>query len=48
MDLCDPYMVPYTIPLGNYNFPRSTNKIPFFDETSTSGKVCRFNEELKI
>ena len=40
MDLYDPYMVPYTIPLCNYNFPRSTNKIPFFDKISTSGKVC--------
>ena len=27
MDLYDPYMVPCTIPSGNYNFPRSTNKI---------------------
>ena len=31
MDLYDPYMVPYTIPQGYYNFPKSTNKIPFFD-----------------
>ena len=38
MDLYDPYMVPYTIPWGYYNFPRSTNKIQFFDEISTSGK----------
>ena len=30
MDLYSPYMVPYTIPSGNYNFKRSTNKIPFF------------------
>ena len=37
-------MDPYTIPLGNYNFPRSTNKIWFFDEISTSGKICQFNE----
>ena len=45
MDLYDPYMDPYTIPLGYY---RSTNKIQFFDEISTSGKVCQFNEGLKI
>ena len=28
-DLYDPYMVLYTIFSGNYNFSRSTNKIPF-------------------
>ena len=38
MDLYDPYMVPYTIPYGYYNLPRSTNKIQFFNEISTSGK----------
>ena len=38
MDLYDPYMVPYTIIYGYYNFPRSTNKIQFFDEISISGK----------
>ena len=38
MDLYDPYMVPYTIPYGYYNLPRSTNKIPFFNEISTSRK----------
>ena len=32
------YMVLYKILWGNYNFPRSTNKIQFFDEISTSGK----------
>ena len=48
VDLHDPYMVPYTIPQGYYNFPRSTNKIPFFDEISTSGRICRLNEGLKI
>ena len=36
--LYDPYMVPYTIPYGYYNLPRSANKIQFFDEISTSGK----------
>ena len=38
MDLYDPYVVPYTIPYGYYNFPRSTNKIHIFDEISTSDK----------
>ena len=47
MDLYDPYMVPYTILQGYYNFPRSTNKIPFFDKISTSGRICRLNEGLK-
>ena len=40
MDLYDSYMVPYTIPQGYYNFPRITNKIPFFDKISTSGRIC--------
>ena len=31
MHLYSSYMVPYMIPWGNYNFPRSTNKIQFFD-----------------
>ena len=48
MDLYDPYMVPYTILQGYYNFPTSTNKIPFFDKISTSGRICRLNERLKI
>ena len=48
MDLYDAYVVPYTIPQGYYNFPRSTNKIPFFDKISTSGRICRLNEGLKI
>ena len=38
MDLYDPYRSPYTISLGNFNFPWSTNKIPYFDEISTSQK----------
>ena len=38
MDLCDPYMVPYTIPYGYYNLPRSTNKIQFINEIFTSRK----------
>ena len=48
MDLYDPYIVPYTIPLGYYNFPRSTNKIQLFDEISTSGKNCWCNESPQI
>ena len=49
MDLYDPYMVPHTISLGNYNFPRSTNKIQFFDKISTSVKKnFRFNGRPKI
>ena len=48
VDLHDPYMIPCTIPQGYYNFPRSTNKIPFFDKISTSGRICRLNEGLKI
>ena len=31
-------MFHYTLPYGNFNFPRSTNKIQFFDEISTSRK----------
>ena len=48
MDLYDPSLVPYSIPSGYYNFPRSTYKIPFFDKISISGKNCQFNEGLKI
>ena len=33
-------MVPLTIPLGNYNFLRGTNKIQFFNEISTSGNFA--------
>ena len=40
MDFYSPYMVPYMILWGNYNFPRNTNKIQFFDEISSSGKNC--------
>ena len=38
MDFYSPYMVPYMILWGNYNFPRGTNKIQIFDKISTSGK----------
>ena len=49
MDLYDPYMVPHTIPWGNYNFPRSTNKIQFFDKISTSvkKKIVDLMKDLK-
>ena len=48
MDFYSPYMVPYMIPWGNYNFPRSTNKIQFFDEISTSGKkIVDLMKDLK-
>ena len=39
MDLYSSYMVPYTIPSGNYNFIKSTNKIPFFDKISQFNKT---------
>ena len=40
---------PTLFPRGNFNFPRSTNKIQFFDEISTSEKIlCQFNERSKI
>ena len=48
MHLYNPYRVPHTIPQGNYNFPRSTNKINIFDEISISGKNCQFNEGPNI
>ena len=44
VDFYNTHMVPYTIPKGNYNFPRSTNKISFFNKISTSGKNCQFNQ----
>ena len=30
VDLYNPYVVPHTIPKGNFNYPRSTNRIKFF------------------
>ena len=38
MDLYDTYKSCHTISSGNFNFPRSTNKIQFFDEISISQK----------
>ena len=32
IDLCNPKMVLHTVPGGNYNFLRSTNKIKFLME----------------
>ena len=41
-------MVPYMSPWGNYNFPRNTNKIQFFDEISISGKkIANLMKDLK-
>ena len=48
MDLYDPYIVPYTIPLGYYNFARSTNKLKFSMKFSHLEKNCQFNEIPKI
>ena len=48
MDLYDPYVVPYTIPLGYYNFSRSTNKFNFFAKFPHLEKICQFNEIPKI
>ena len=36
--ICMAHIWSPTYSMGNYNFPRSTNKIQFFDEISTSGK----------
>ena len=40
MDLYRSYMLYYMLPWVNYIFLRSTNKIPFLNEISTSGKNC--------
>ena len=42
------YMVPHMIPWGNYNFPRSTNKIQFLMKFPHLEKNCRFNESPQI
>ena len=48
MDLYDTYgSLHYS--LGEFNFPKSTNKIRFFEEISTSEKILfQFNERSKI
>ena len=38
MYLYNTHVVPYTIPQGKFNFPKSTKKIQFFDEIFTSEK----------
>ena len=47
IDLYDPYMVPYTIPWGYYNFPRSTNKIPFLIKFPHLKKFVDLMKNLK-
>ena len=42
------YMVPHMIPWGNFNFPRSTNKIQFLMKFPHLEKNCRFNESPQI
>ena len=38
VDVYNPYKVPHTIPQGNFNFPRSTNRIKFFGQNLTKMK----------
>ena len=40
MDLYDPYKSPHSISWGNYNFPRSTNKIQFLMKFPHLEKNC--------
>ena len=47
MLLYSSYIVPYMIPSGNHNFPRSTNKIQFLTKFPHLQKNCRFNESPK-
>ena len=48
MDLYDPDMVSYSIFLGYYDFPRSTNKIPIFlHNFHISKKIVDLMEDLK-
>ena len=39
---------PHMIPWGNFNFPRSTNKIQFLMKFPYLEKNCRFNESPQI
>ena len=48
MHLYTSYMIPHMIPWGNYNFPRSTNKIQFLMKFPHLEKTCRFNESPQI
>ena len=47
MDLYDPYMVPCTILQGYYNFPRSTNKIPFLTKFPHLEEFVNYMKDLK-
>ena len=48
MHLYSSYMVPHTIPWGNYNCARSTNKIQFLMKFPHLEKTCQFNESPQI
>ena len=48
MDLYDPDMVSYSIPLGIIILQGVLTKFQFFDIISKSGKNCSFNEKPKI
>ena len=48
MDLYDPYKSPHTISYGNFNFPRSTNKIQFLTKFPHLEKNGQFNESPQI
>ena len=44
----DPPDPPTLRKIGNYNFPRSANKInKYLDKISSSGKICQFIEGPK-
>ena len=47
MHLCSSYMVPHMIPLGNYIFPRSTNKIQFLMKFPHLEKLVDLMKALK-
>ena len=47
MDLYDPYIVPHTIPLGYFNFPRSTNKLNFLTKFRHLEKIVNLMKDLK-
>ena len=47
MDLYNPYMVPHTIPQGNYNFQMSTNKIKISMKFPHLEKLIYLMKDLK-
>ena len=47
MDLYDPYKSPHTISWGNFNFPRSTNKIQFLMKFPHLEKIVDVIKALK-